>query len=322
MPLQPGQILNNRYRIERLLGQGGFGAVYLATDRNLNAAVAIKESLDTSPASEKQFRSEAGLLFKLHHTNLPRVHDCFAVAGQGLYLAMDYIEGESLERKLEQQGGPLPVEQVLAWIGPICDALDYLHRQAPPVIHRDIKPANILLTRRGGVCDMVKVLDFGLVKAVNLGPKGLAANAIVGTPHFMAPEAISNPETVDPRSDIYSLGAVGYWLLTGKTLFDTADVDLLLEHQVKDQPAPPSALMNQADSTELHQVIMRCLAKNPSDRPASVQQLGDAIARCKADKPWLPPEAERWWHAHLAGLETVPAAVMPQKTLVIAPRPR
>ncbi len=218
MPLQPGQILNNRYRVDRLLGQGGFGAVYLAWDQNLNAQVAIKENIDFSPASEKQFRSEAGLLFKLHHSNLPRVHDCFSVSNQGLYLTMDYIDGESLENRLLRHGGPLPVEQVLAWIGPICDALEYLHHQVPPVIHRDIKPANIIVRRDG--CPFL--VDFGISKVFDLERKTtLGARAY--TPGYSPPEQYGTAPT-DVRSDIYSLGATVYHLLSGKVPPSSMDI--------------------------------------------------------------------------------------------------
>ena len=126
------------------------------------------------------------------------------------------------------------------------------------MIHRDIKPANIILTRRGGVCDVVKVLDFGLVKAANLGrASGTTANAVVGTPHFMSPEAVESPESVDSRSDLYSLGAVGYWLLTGKTLFDNDSIEGLLALQVKEQPRHPIERLGRPVSADLAELLMK-----------------------------------------------------------------
>jgi eukaryotic-like serine/threonine-protein kinase len=200
----------------------------------------------------------------------------------------------------------------------VCGSLAEAHRIG--LIHRDIKPANIVLTRRGGVCDTVKVLDFGLVKAVNLGPKGLAANAIVGTPHFMSPEAVRAPETVDRRTDIYSLGAVGYWLLTGKTLFDTANVEQIMEQQAQEAPPHASDRRGARVSADLEALLMQCLAKDPSARPATAEVVDQALACCVSAGRWSAAEAEVWWRSHMGGEETVPAATLPEKTLVIIPR--
>jgi serine/threonine protein kinase len=135
MPLQTGQVLNNRYRVVRLLGQGGFGAVYRAWDANLNRPCAVKENLDTSPEAQRQFTREATVLANLSHPNLPRVTDHFILPDQGQYLLMDFVEGEDLASKLRNQG-VLPVEQVIKWISQVADALTYLHGRQPPVVHR------------------------------------------------------------------------------------------------------------------------------------------------------------------------------------------
>lgn len=132
MPLSPGTVLDDRYRIVSLLGQGGFGAVYKAWDLNLNDACAVKENLDTSPEAARQFQAEATFLFRLHHNNLPRVHDTFILPGQGQYLVMDFIEGQDLQSMLNSQRGPLPEAQVVDWIGQVCEALEYMHRRSPP----------------------------------------------------------------------------------------------------------------------------------------------------------------------------------------------
>jgi serine/threonine protein kinase len=136
MSLTVGQVLNNRYRIEALLGQGGMGAVYRALDFNLNLTVAVKENLDASPEAQKQFGREAGILARLSHPNLPRVTDHFFIPGQGQYLVMDFVEGEDLQTMLKRLG-VLPEPQVLNWVLQICDALAYLHSQPSPIIHRD-----------------------------------------------------------------------------------------------------------------------------------------------------------------------------------------
>ena len=179
MSLSLGQVLNSRYRIVRLLGQGGFGAVYRAWDTNLNEPVALKESFETTPSAQKQFQLEAKLLFKLHHANLPRVHDFFIIQDQGMYLVMDYIEGEDLGQMQERNGGPLPEAQVLPYIKQVCDALIYLHNLNPPIIHRDIKPANIRIDSQG----QAFLVDFGIAKVYDANLKTTqSARAI--TPGF------------------------------------------------------------------------------------------------------------------------------------------
>jgi serine/threonine protein kinase len=140
MTLTQGQILNNRYRIVKLLGQGGYGAVYKAWDTTLNIPCAIKEGFETAQEMQQQFLREAQILAGLRHPNLPRVSDFFAIPGQGQYLVMDFVEGQDLEELRCAAGGRLPEAQALHWIAQACDALGYLHRQKMPVIHRDIKP--------------------------------------------------------------------------------------------------------------------------------------------------------------------------------------
>ena len=181
------------------------------------------------------------------------------------YYAMEYLNGIDLDR-LVRGFGPQPEGRVIHILRQVCGSLAEAHRIG--LIHRDIKPANILLTRRGGVCDLVKVLDFGVGKVMSMGKTvGLAANAVVGTPHFMPPEGIEKPESVNGQSDLYSVGAVGYWLLTGTTLFDEEKVRAVLTHQKKSEPLTPSARAGRAVSADLESVIMRCLAKAPEERP-------------------------------------------------------
>jgi serine/threonine-protein kinase len=171
------------------------------------------------------------------------------------------------------------------------------------------------------VCDLVKVLDFGLVKAVNrAAASGMKANAVVGTPHFMSPEAVEKPENVDSRGDLYSLGAVGYWLLTGKTLFDHDTVEELLVGQVKESAPHPSERLGKSLSPDLADLIMQCLAKQPEQRPPSAEALEQALARCVSAGTWTPQDAEQWWRTNVAAVDALPAATMAEKTLVIAPR--
>ena len=171
MTLNSGATLHNRYRIVKLITQGGFGTLYKAWDTTLGRSCALKENLESSPATQRQFLREAKILGNLVHPNLPRVTDYFSIPGQGQYLIMDYIEGQDLQEMLEAigtnspSGGRLTETQTLPWIYQICDALSYLHSQNPPVIHRDIKPANIKITQDG----RATLVDFGIL----LGSFGL-----------------------------------------------------------------------------------------------------------------------------------------------------
>ncbi|NMB87642.1 MAG: protein kinase [Chloroflexi bacterium] len=206
MPLNVGDLLHNRYHIEKILARGGMGAVYLASDVNLGVRVAVKENLSIGDASARQFHREATILAALRHPNLPRVTDHFVLEGQDQYLVMDYIEGLDL-REMVEQNGPIPETQAMAIGAAVCDALIYLHSQSTPIVHRDIKPGNIKLTPDGEVF----LVDFGLAKAEQAGVT-TATGAQAITPGFTSPEQYG--ERTDPRSDIYSLGATLYAVLS------------------------------------------------------------------------------------------------------------
>jgi serine/threonine protein kinase len=210
MPLISGQILNTRYRIVKLLGQGGFGAVYRAWDLNLNRPCAIKENLETAPEAQQQFQREAQMLSNLHHPNLPRVIDYYFISGQGQYLVMDFVEGEDLQSILDNAGSTLTESQVLPWIRQVCDALSYLHHQNPPIIHRDVKPRNIIITPAG----QAMLVDFGIAKRYDPQSKTtMGARAV--TPGYSPNEQYGHG-TTDSISDIYALGATLYTLLTNQ----------------------------------------------------------------------------------------------------------
>lgn len=240
-PLASGQVLNQRYRIERLLGQGGFGAVYLAWDLNLDGPVALKESFegqedaggatrdpDTQQAAQsslRQFQLEAKILFQLRHPNLPRVSDYFSTPGPngGAYLVMDYIEGEDLQAMLDRAGGPLPFERSFAWIVQVCDALQYLHTQPRPIIHRDIKPANIRVTHNtSNPLGQAILVDFGIAKLYDASIQTTAGARAV-TLNYSPPEQYGLGKT-DAQSDVYALGATAYHVFTGKTPAPAVDV--------------------------------------------------------------------------------------------------
>jgi serine/threonine protein kinase len=217
MPLATGHILNNRYRIVKLLGQGGFGAVYRAWDVNFDLQCALKENTENTPEGQRQFQREAQMLHMVRHPNLPLVKDYFAIPNSGQYLVMDYVEGDDLQMMLDRQGA-LPEAQALGWVLQICGALSYLHAQTPPIIHRDIKPANIKVTPLG----QAMLVDFGIAKTYDPNSKTTQGARAV-THGYSPPEQYGQGRT-DARSDIYSLGATLYTLLTGQVPPDSVDM--------------------------------------------------------------------------------------------------
>jgi len=264
MLLSPGQILNNRYSIVKLIGQGGFGAVYRAWDTKLNGPCALKENFDASPAAQNQFLLEASILFNLRHPNLPRVFDSFSIEGQGQYLVMDYIEGEDLAQIMERTGEPLPEKDVLGWIAQVCDALIYLHSQTPPIIHRDVKPTNIRVTPAG----QAMLVDFGIAKVYD--PKlrtTMGARAV--TPGYSPPEQYGQGAT-DDRSDVYALGATLYALLTHQEPLESIQ-------RACGRPMPAPCLINPSITPQTEKVILQAMESRPAGRFASVSQFKAAL---------------------------------------------
>jgi formylglycine-generating enzyme required for sulfatase activity/tRNA A-37 threonylcarbamoyl transferase component Bud32 len=264
MPLSSGQILDNRYRIVSLLGKGGFGAVYLVWDTRLERHRALKENLDTSPETRRQFKREAQILDSLSHSSLPKVIDHFVIPNQGQYLVMEFVEGEDLGEMLQRVGGPLPEAQALEWIGQVCDALEYLHSQNPPIIHRDIKPANIKITLQG----RAMLVDFGIAKVFD--PKlstTVGARAI--TPGY-SPQEQYGTGTTDARTDVYALGATLYHLLTGVQPPES------IQRNIDDKLAPPQAL-NPAVSDWVERAVLRAVELHPNQRFQSAKEFKAAL---------------------------------------------
>jgi serine/threonine protein kinase len=249
----------------------------------------------------------------LTHPNTIAVYD-FGRTPEGLfYYAMEYLDGLALDRLVKKHGRQSE-GRVIAILRQVCGSLAEAHEIG--LVHRDIKPANIFLTRRGGVPDFVKVLDFGLVKSRDTqGQLELtSATATLGTPLYMSPEAIEHPEKVDARSDLYSLGAVGYYLLTGKPLFEAASLGEVLLQQVKQMPARISERRGEPVAADLEDLLMRCLAKAPAARPASARELEEALGKCRHANDWTRAQAEAWWR-QLA--EAGPEARSVEKTIVL-----
>jgi branched-chain amino acid transport system substrate-binding protein len=248
-----GQVLNNRYRIVNLLGQGGFGAVYRAWDVRLHLPCAVKQNSETTPQAARQFIHEAKILSKLRHPNLPKVTDYFTLPGVGQYLVMEYIDGEDLQAKLDRAAGPLPEQQVLAWADQILDALVYLHGQEPPIIHCDIKPANIRITSQG----QAFLVDFGIAASQDSGVK-TSKGARAVTPGYSPLEQYTRLST-DARVDIYALGSTLYTLLTGNLMHESV-------LRFIDDPVKPAKELNPALSDTTSLVIQRSIQVDPRKR--------------------------------------------------------
>lgn len=266
MPLAPGTLLNHRYRIVSILGQGGMGAVYRATDENLGIDVAVKENLFLTEEYARQFQREANILASLRHPNLPRVGDYFQMGDQGQYLIMDYIDGEDLRQRIERVG-TLGEQEVVLIGAAICDALTYLHSRNPTVLHRDIKPGNIKITPGGEVL----LVDFGLAKVVQ-GGQATTTGARAMTPGYSPPEQYGTART-DERTDIYSLGATLYAALTG-----VIPEDSLARATGKAELTPIRELMPRVNR-KLASVIEKALEVDTDDRYQSADEFKQALAQ-------------------------------------------
>jgi serine/threonine protein kinase len=303
-----------QYALDDKIGEGEFGSVYRAHHALMRRPVAVKllqiEKLNQSNAA--RFEREVQLTSQLTHPNTITLYDYGRTPEGIFYYAMEYLDGLTLNRLVKQYGAQ-PEGRVINILRQICGSLAEAH--AIGLVHRDIKPANVFLTQRGGVADFVKVLDFGLVKVRD--PQGGAeltmAEATLGTPLYMSPEAVEHSNEVDARSDLYSLGAVGYFLVTGEPLFDWLTLGEVLMHQVKDMPMRPSERLGKAVSPDLEELLMRCLAKNPASRPANARELDDALARCRNAAGWTREQADEWWLNF--------ASAQNEKTLVVETAP-
>jgi serine/threonine protein kinase len=283
-----------QYTLEEKLGAGGMGTVYRARHAMLRRPTAVK-LLDVdkmSAAAIARFEREVQITSGLTHPNTVAIFDYGRTPEGIFYYAMEYLEGTNLD-DLVGRHGALPEGRVVYLLMQVCGSLAEAHRAG--LVHRDIKPANIFLTSRGGLYDFVKVLDFGLVKATGRDAGITSANAVTGTPLYMSPEAVNHPDTVDPRSDVYAIGAVGYFLLTGTPVFGGESVmEICLKH-VRNDPEPPSARLGKPIHAALEALILRCLAKAPSDRPPSAAELLRALQACTVEPPWSVEQAAAWW---------------------------
>jgi hypothetical protein len=294
-----------QYTLEEKLGEGGMGVVYRASHAMLRRPTAIKLLLPDRAGKDAlvRFEREVRRTAMLTHPNTVTVFDYGRTTDGVFYYAMELLEGASLDELVEVDG-PQPEERVIHLLEQAAASLAEAHDAG--LIHRDVKPGNILVVDRGGISDLVKVVDFGLVKDVGFkerdgaasDPALTKANAITGTPLYIAPETVTAPETVDARTDLYALGAVGYWLLTGTHVFGGNSVLEVCAHHLHSVPDPPSTRLGAPVSSDLESVLLACLAKRPEDRPASAHVLRERLRACAAAGRWTNARAAQWWAGH------------------------
>ncbi len=303
-----------QYQLERKLGEGSMGVVYQATHGMLKRPTAVKLLRPELGGREVHdlFRREVQLTAKLTHPNTIRIYD-YGRTPEGLfYYAMELLDGASLQDIVEATG-PQPVPRVVHILRDVALALDEAHSVG--LIHRDVKPSNIMLARRGGADDVVKVVDFGLVKRLqdDDDPETSDTRSIKGTPHYLSPEGVNTPDEVDARSDLYSLGAVGYYSLTGRPVFEADTVFEVCMQHVQAAPAALSEARGEPIPKELERLILSCLAKRKDDRPESAQALADALDQLDLPR-WTRADAERWWQRYGSLVEEQRDSIAPRIT--------
>ncbi|MGD8495824.1 MAG: serine/threonine-protein kinase [Gemmatimonadales bacterium] len=299
------------YRLEGKLGAGGMGDVYRATHRLLARPAAIKlirpEVLgaatdEAAAVVVERFKREARAAAALRSPNTIELYDFGTTADGTLYYVMELLEGLDLQEMVERFG-PLPPARAVHFLRQACLSLGEAHDRG--LVHRDIKPSNLVAARLGLGVDHLKILDFGLVK---LDPDHggeqshlTSPEVTTGTPAFMSPEMALGDAPVDRRADLYALGCVGYWLLTGRTVFEGATPVAMLMAHVREEPVPPSRRSELEIPPELDDVILSCLAKRPEDRPDTAMEIYEALC-CLPVSPWNSTTALHWWSLHLPEL--------------------
>jgi serine/threonine-protein kinase len=285
-----------QYTLEEKIGEGGMSEVYRARHALLRRPTAIKLlARNVSEPELCRFEAEVQATAELRHPNTISIYDYGRAADGTPYYAMELLDGVTLE-DLVLAHGAQPPARVIHLLLQVCAALREAHGVG--LIHRDIKPANVFLCRHGAVPDVVKVLDFGLVKQLGSAATNVTSfDTIVGTPLYLPPEAIVAPETVDVRSDLYAVGAVGYFLLSGRPVFPGNSTVEVCAHHLHSAPEPLSVSSGRSIAADLQRVIMDCLAKDPARRPSSAEELALRLRACGDAGRWSESDAERWWQA-------------------------
>jgi serine/threonine-protein kinase len=296
------------YRLVERLGQGGMGEVWRARHQLLARPAAIKlmrpevlggSSLERQSELQARFEREAQATASLRSPHTIELYD-FGVADSGaFYYVMEFLDGFDLETLVERFG-PIPPERSIHLLMQVCHSLAEAHAEG--LIHRDIKPANVYVCRYGREVDFVKVLDFGLVKSRGderaTEPSLTRNHHVGGTPAFMAPEQVLGDKPIDGRSDIYAMGCLGYWLVTGQLVFvGRTPMDTMLQH-TQTKPVPPSQRTEMNIPESFDRVILACLEKDPDDRPSTADDLAARLASIEAPGSWTTDLTHQWWDAH------------------------
>jgi eukaryotic-like serine/threonine-protein kinase len=296
-PLQIGA-----YKVSSKLGEGGLGIVYKGQHRLLGRLAAIKllKVQSTNPQLAKRFEREVRMASKLVHPNAISIFDYGLTDGGAFYYAMEYIPGVNLS-ELMMYNKSISLSRTLHMLVQICGAIREAHLAG--MVHRDIKPQNIMVCYRAGIADVIKVLDYGLVKSfVDHTPGDTTVTSVlIGTPKFMAPERLETPWLADPKIDIYSIGTVAYYLLTGHTPAPGITPNAILEAMASEQ-SPYRELVGQKAFQELVRLIGFCISAEPSLRPGSVGAIVDVLQKIQESYPWQQASAEAWWIEHEANL--------------------
>ncbi len=295
------------YQLTELLGRGGMGEVWKAKHRLLARPAAVKlvrpELLgDLNVAARgtlvRRFEREAQATASMRSPHTIAIYDFGITADQVFYYVMEYLDGCDAET-LVKRFGPLPAERAVHILRQLCHSLGEAHESG--LIHRDIKPANIFVARYGREVDFTKVLDFGLVKSDEsdaVDSRLTLENVITGTPAYMAPEQIMNDRPIDGRTDLYSVGCLAYWLLTGELVFDgNSPMEILTKH-AQMAPIPPSERTELEIVEPLSKIVLSCLEKEPDQRPQTADELAHALEKCPIESVWTPERAKRWWEKH------------------------
>lgn len=266
-----------RYRLRSRIGQGGMGEVWVAYDEQLRREVALKilrPDVGTDPVAVQRFEREVVATAELSHPNTVRIFDHGATDDGLWYYAMELLQGEDLERLVDREGA-LPPERAVRIVGQAARALAEAHARG--IVHRDVKPQNVFVAELGGESDFVKLLDFGIARVDDRADEKLTGTGwVAGTPMYLSPEGAAG-ESVNAAADVYGLGGVLYWALTGHTPFSAENSMQLLQLHMLAPPEPPSERIGRALPKELEAIVMRCLAKNPAERYAHGRALADAL---------------------------------------------
>jgi serine/threonine protein kinase len=263
-------------------------------------AIKLLDLEKINPGSIARFEREVQITCQLNNPNTIAIYDYGRTPEGVFYYAMEFLDGINLET-LVNQAGPQPEARVIHLLLQICGSLYEAHSKG--LVHRDIKPANIMLNRRGGLSDVIKVLDFGLVKAIDEKKQAgmTAANSLTGTPLYISPEGINAPALVDARSDIYAVGATAYFLLTGHPPFVSSNLVDLLRMHVMDAPIAPSQRLGRPVSAELETAVLACLEKNPANRPQTARDVASLLRKCPEYGRWTVDDGDAWWGRYERG---------------------